>query len=59
MRIDCLHCHDDKLGNVMVGSADDLHSGTQANFHELAAFFGQAELRLIGLTEVDKSYKFK
>ena len=46
MRIDCLQCHDDKLGNVEVGSEDDLHSGTQANFHELAAFFGSAEIKL-------------
>jgi hypothetical protein len=59
MRIDCLQCHDDKLGNIEVGSGDDLHSGTQANFHELAAFFGPTEIRLVGVTEGDKPYKTK
>jgi Protein of unknown function (DUF1553)/Protein of unknown function (DUF1549) len=59
MRIDCLQCHDDKLGNVEIGSENDLHSGTQANFHELAAFFGSAEIKLVGVTEGTKPYKFK
>jgi hypothetical protein len=59
MRIDCLQCHDDKLGNIRVGDEDESHSGTQANFHELAAFFGATELRLVGAMEGDKPYKFK
>lgn len=59
MRIDCLQCHDDKLGNVEVGSGNDLHSGTQANFHELAAFFGSAEIKLVGVTDGSKPYKVK
>ncbi|HMC12221.1 MAG TPA: DUF1553 domain-containing protein [Pirellulaceae bacterium] len=59
MRIDCLQCHDDKLGNVNVGSEDDIHSGTQATFHELAAFFGPTEVKLVGVTEGDKPYKYK
>jgi hypothetical protein len=59
MRIDCLQCHDDKLGNIMVGASNDVHSGTQANFHELAAFFGPTEIKLVGVTEGDKPYKYK
>jgi hypothetical protein len=59
MRIDCLQCHDDKLGNILVGSPEGIHSGTQANFHELAAFFGSTELRLVGVTEGDKPYRYK
>src|SRR4029453_5906780 len=59
MRIDCLQCHDDKLGNINVGSPEDIHSGTQANFHELAAFFGATQVKLVGVTEGDKSYKYK
>ncbi|HEY2412125.1 MAG TPA: DUF1553 domain-containing protein [Pirellulaceae bacterium] len=59
MRIDCLQCHDDKLGNINVGDADDPHSGTQANFHELAAFFGSTELKLVGVTEGEKAYQIK
>jgi hypothetical protein len=59
MRIDCLQCHDDKLGNINLGDQDDLHSGTQANFHELAAFFGSTQLSLVGVKEGDKAYKVK
>src|SRR4051812_36306155 len=59
MRIDCLQCHDDKLGNVEVGSEGGLLNGTQANFHELAAFFGSAEIKLVGVTEGSKPYKVK
>jgi hypothetical protein len=59
MRIDCLQCHDDKLGNIELGDPDDLHSGTQANFHELAAFFGSTELSLVGVKEGEKTYKVK
>src|SRR4029079_8807185 len=59
MRIDCLQCHDDKLGNINVGDPTDLHSGTQANFHELAAFFGSTEISLVGVKEGDKVYQFK
>src|SRR5262249_36555411 len=59
MRIDCLQCHDDKLGNVNVGNPDDLHSGTQATFHEMASFFGSTELSLVGVREGEKPYKIK
>lgn len=59
MRIDCLQCHDDKLGKINLGDQDELHSGTQANFHELAAFFGSTELSLVGVKEGEKAYKVK
>jgi hypothetical protein len=59
MRIDCLQCHDDKLGTILVGSAANIHTGTQANFHELAAFFGPAEISLLGVHEGDKSYHYQ
>lgn len=59
MRIDCLQCHDDKLGNINVGDGEHPHSGTQANFHELAAFFGATELSLVGVKEGEKPYKIK
>lgn len=39
MRIDCLQCHDDNLGTIELGAEDDLHEGTQQDFHQLAAFF--------------------
>ena len=39
MRIDCLQCHDDFLGTINLGSAEDPLSGSQLDFHSLAAFF--------------------
>jgi hypothetical protein len=59
MRIDCLQCHDDKLGNVNVGPEENIHSGTQANFHELAAFFGPTKVGLVGVTDGTEPYRFK
>ncbi|MBM4003249.1 MAG: DUF1553 domain-containing protein [Planctomycetes bacterium] len=40
VRIDCLQCHDDRLGKVALGTATEPREGTQIDFHELAAFFG-------------------
>lgn len=40
MRIDCLQCHNDQLGNINLGDSDNPHQGTQQDFHKLAAFFG-------------------
>ncbi len=39
MRIDCLQCHDDNLGNVRLGTASEPADGMQQDFHQLAAFF--------------------
>ncbi len=38
-RIDCVQCHDDFLGNLNFGTAEDPVGGTQQHFHSLAAFF--------------------
>lgn len=59
MRIDCLQCHEDKLGSVLVGSPADIHSGTQADFHQLAAFFGSAEITLVGVHDRQKPYEYQ
>lgn len=59
MRIDCLQCHDDKLGNVELGEAPALRSGTQQDFHKLAAFYGPTEISLAGVTEGDRAYQTK
>lgn len=59
MRIDCLQCHDDKLGNVLVGNAEEIHSGTQATFHQLAAFFGDTQISLLGVRDGDQPYEYK
>ena len=49
MRIDCLQCHNDYLGNVQFPTEsaaqssdpkESLRTGQQADFHQLAAYFG-------------------
>lgn len=59
MRIDCLECHDDRLGTILLGSPENIHGGTQADFHQLAAFFGQARVSLVGVQEGSKPYRTK
>lgn len=49
MRIDCLQCHDDFLGNVYLGSEERPVSGQQRDFHALAAFFEETENSLRGI----------
>lgn len=51
MRIDCLQCHDDQLGNVQLGTAAEPRDGTQRDFHQLAAFFAQTRISLLGLRD--------
>ena len=60
MRIDCLQCHDDRLGNLELGTADDRRYGLQSDFHQLAAFFGDAELSLLGVKDNDeRKYRYQ
>lgn len=49
MRIDCLQCHDDFLGTMNLGSADDPVEGTQRHFHALASFFSQVKNSVTGI----------
>ncbi len=50
VRIDCVQCHDGKLGSTW----------KQEDFHKLAAYFGQADFALNGLRDdPKKSYKFR
>jgi len=44
VRIDCVQCHDGKLGSTW----------KQTDFHQLAAFFGQADFALNGLRDDPK-----
>lgn len=60
MRIDCLQCHDDRLGTVVLGDTGNPRGGKQADFHQLAAFFGQARTGLIGIhDDSTKAYETK
>ncbi|MFN5949136.1 MAG: DUF1553 domain-containing protein [Pirellulaceae bacterium] len=44
MRLDCLQCHDDFLGNSFLGDHGSPQPGTQQHFHGLAAFFAGARV---------------
>jgi hypothetical protein len=57
MRIDCLQCHDDRLGTILLGSPENVHGGTQADFHQLAAFFGGTRVSLVGVKDGSQPYK--
>jgi hypothetical protein len=59
MRIDCLQCHDDNLGNINLGTAQDPRSGTQADFHRLAAFYSETEVSLLGIGDQPREYRYK
>ena len=59
MRIDCLQCHDDKLGKLELGPTDDLRYGTQADFHALAAFYSDASVSLGGIGDRQRPYRYK
>ncbi|MEZ6109301.1 MAG: DUF1553 domain-containing protein [Pirellulaceae bacterium] len=52
LRIDCLQCHDDNLGTIDLGDEDSQRGGTQADFHQLAAFFGQVRSGLRGVRDL-------
>lgn len=60
LRIDCLQCHNDFLGNVNLGDADDPREGMQTDFHQLAAFYTSAKNGVLGVRsgEVDYQYKY-
>ena len=45
LRIDCLQCHNDFLGNVNLGDSDSIREGMQSDFHQLAAFYTAAGRR--------------
>ncbi len=59
MRIDCLQCHDDPMSMVELGPADDPRDGLQSDFHQLAAFYSDAKMSLLGLTDEASEYKTK
>lgn len=60
LRIDCLQCHDDFLGNVSLGDIESPRGGLQTDFHELAAFFTGATNSFVqGVRDKKPNYKYK
>lgn len=61
-RIDCLQCHDDFLGELNFGTAEDRVDGVQQHFHQLAAFYSGTALPdavFQGIREDGQPYSFK
>lgn len=61
MRIDCLQCHDDFLGNVELGDPADPREGTQHDFHRLAAFYSGSRLSeniFAGIRDDQQTYEY-
>ncbi|TWU06451.1 hypothetical protein Pla52n_21720 [Stieleria varia] len=60
LRIDCLQCHDDFLGNVSLGDIQSPRAGAQSDFHQLAAFFSSAKNSgLQGVRTGDAEYQYQ
>ena len=59
MRIDCVQCHDDMLGNVILGKADEKRDALQTDFHQLAAFFGQTNMSFLGIKDGKGEYEYQ
>jgi len=49
VRLDCMQCHDDNLGGQWA----------QTDFHELAAFFSEAQMTALGLRDHPRAYDYK
>lgn len=58
MRIDCLQCHDDNLGTIELGSVEAPREGTQRDFHQLAAFFSEPRISLLGIHDQPNAYHY-
>ncbi len=66
IRIDCLQCHNDFLGNVSMGDplwmdgTGEFREGTQQDFHALAAFFTAVDSEgLQGLQNRNADYQYQ
>lgn len=59
LRIDCLQCHDDQLGQVTLGTPGAPREGKQQDFHALAAYFSEAENSLLGIQDTGGEYRYQ
>jgi hypothetical protein len=64
MRIDCLQCHNDYLGNVKFKTNEDddtTRTGEQSDFHQLAAFYSSVRMEnaFSGLKDQSADYRYK
>ena len=59
MRIDCLQCHDDRLGTISLNPNDPSEGSLQSDFHQFAAFYSQVHTAFYGVDDDPEHYAFK
>lgn len=59
MRIDCLQCHDDRLGTISLNPNDPSEGSLQSDFHQFAAFYSQVNTGFYGVDDDPEHYAFK
>ena len=59
MRIDCLQCHDDRLGTIALNLEDPSQGSLQSDFHQFAAFYSQVQTGFYGVEDGADHYAFK
>ena len=59
MRIDCLQCHDDRLGTISLNPNDPSEGSLQSDFHQFAAFYSQVHTGFYGVDDDPEHYAFK
>jgi len=59
MRIDCLQCHDDRLGTIALNLNDPAEGSLQSDFHQFAAFYSQVKTGFYGVDDDSEHYAYK
>ncbi len=59
MRIDCLQCHDDRLGTIALDLNDPSENSLQSDFHQFAAFYSQVNTGFSGVHDDSEHYAYK
>lgn len=59
MRIDCLQCHDDRLGTIALNPEHPSEGSLQSDFHQFAAFYSQVKTGLYGVEDDHEHYAYK
>ena len=59
MRIDCLQCHDDRLGTIALNLNDPAEGSLQSDFHQFAAFYSQVKTGFYGVEDDSEHYAYK
>ncbi len=59
LRIDCLQCHDDRLGTIALDPENPARESLQSDFHQFAAFYSQVKTGFYGVEDDREHYAFR